>query len=154
MTQYFFDTSAFAKRYHVEAGSDRVGLIFRGGPNSRYRISRLTVMETQSAFATKVRTGHITPNMAISLLDLMLQDVSDGIVELIELERVHFSSAADLVWKYGFERRMRTLDAIQLAVALDLRSKGLLDIFVVADKILAEMAMLEGLPVLNPEVAS
>ena len=49
---------------------------------------------------------------------------------------------------------MRTLDAIQLAVALDLRSKGVLDIFVVADKILAELAMLDGLPVLNPEVGN
>ena len=49
---------------------------------------------------------------------------------------------------------MRTLDAIQLAVAMDLHHKGLLDVFVVADKILADLAVGEGLTVLNPEVAA
>lgn len=49
--------------------------------------------------------------------------------------------------------RMRTLDAIQLAVALDLHSHGLRDVFVVADKILAEVAILEGLSIQNPEEA-
>jgi len=46
---------------------------------------------------------------------------------------------------------MRALDAIQLAVALDLQSQSLLDVFVVADKILAEVVMLEGASFQNPE---
>jgi len=42
------------------------------------------------------------------------------------------------------------LDALQLAVALDLSGLGLLDYFVVADKVLGEVATLEGLAVLDP----
>ena len=46
---------------------------------------------------------------------------------------------------------MRTLDALQLSMALDLRRRELLDTFVVADRLLAEVATLEGLQSLNPE---
>ena len=49
---------------------------------------------------------------------------------------------------------MRTLDATQLAVALDLRGKSELDVFVVADKLLCEVAALEGLVVETPEDAA
>ena len=75
-------------------------------------------METQSAFATKVRTLQIGASQARALFDLMLVDISSGVLELIEVAPAHFVAAASLVWKYGFERRMRTLDAIQMAVAL------------------------------------
>lgn len=44
------------------------------------------------------------------------------------------------------------LDALQLAVALDLSRQNLLDHFVVADHALAEIASLDGLPVINPEM--
>lgn len=99
----------------------------------------------------KVRTGQITPAKAVALQARVLGDVAAGTVYVIPLEPTHFTSAGLLVAKYGFGRRMRTLDAIQLAVALDLHSQGLLDVFVVADKILAEVAILEGLTVQNPE---
>ena len=63
----------------------------------------------------------------------------------------HFHSAGRLVGRYSFTHRLRTLDALQLAVALDLRERGYLDYFVVADKVLAEVAAVEGLAVRNPE---
>jgi hypothetical protein len=43
------------------------------------------------------------------------------------------------------------LDAIQIAVALGLKSQGLVEQFVAADKVLCEVATLEGFAVLNPE---
>ena len=46
---------------------------------------------------------------------------------------------------------MRTLDALQLTVAIELRRRNLLDTFVVADRLLAEVAVFEGLNVENPE---
>jgi len=64
--QFFFDTSAFAKRYHLEVGSDRIAAIFQS-QNSTFQISNLGVLEAQSAFAMKVRTGQITPDKAIAL---------------------------------------------------------------------------------------
>ena len=46
-------------------------------------------------------------------------------------------------------RRVRTLDALQLAVALDLCRRNLLDTFVVEDKLLADVAALDGLVIEN-----
>jgi hypothetical protein len=44
------------------------------------------------------------------------------------------------------------LDALQLAVALDLCQRGLLDELVAADRVLLAVAPLEGLPLMNPEI--
>jgi len=47
--------------------------------------------------------------------------------------------------------RAFALDALQLAVALELRHQKLVDDFVAADTILCEIAALEGFSVINPE---
>jgi predicted nucleic acid-binding protein len=47
-------------------------------------------------------------------------------------------------------RRLRTLDALHLAVALDLRRRGILDHFVCGDESLCSIAIEEGLSTLNP----
>jgi len=49
--------------------------------------------------------------------------------------------------------RLRALDALQLAVAVELRHRSLADFFVAADKVLCEVAGLEGFSVINPEQA-
>ncbi|MEO8051448.1 MAG: hypothetical protein ABI833_13605 [Acidobacteriota bacterium] len=62
-----------------------------------------------------------------------------------------FAMAELLVERYAFDFRLRALDALQLAVALELRNQKLVDHFVAADKILCEVAALEGFSVINPE---
>jgi predicted nucleic acid-binding protein len=49
-----------------------------------------------------------------------------------------------------FRIRLRTLDALQLAVALALSHQGTLDHFVCADQRLCDTATEEGLSVINP----
>ena len=49
-----------------------------------------------------------------------------------------------------FRIRLRTLDALQLAVALALSYQGMIDHFVCADDRLCEMALEEGLSVIHP----
>ncbi len=56
-----------------------------------------------------------------------------------------------LLGRYGLIRRLRTLDALQLAVALDLHRRGICDHFVCADQRLGEVAQQEGLSLLHPE---
>jgi hypothetical protein len=48
-------------------------------------------------------------------------------------------------------RQLRTLDAIPLAVALQLHQSVPMDHFVCADPRLCDVAILEGLAVINPE---
>jgi hypothetical protein len=59
-------------------------------------------------------------------------------------------TAEQLVQKYGLSRSIRTLDAVQLAVALDRDRRHGIDYFVCADANLCEMARAEGFRVINP----
>ena len=84
-------------------------------------------------------------------MDRVFQDIGNGRVTAIARSECHVDSARAIVSKYGYSRRARTLDSLQLAVALDLHGRGLLDVFVVADRQLGEIAQLEGIAVENPE---
>jgi predicted nucleic acid-binding protein len=150
LPQFFFDTSSFVKRYHEELGADQVARVFETA-GSVFQLSNLGILEAQSAFSMNVRTGEISLAQANSVNAGILRDVADNLVTVLTIEPRHFEAASVIISKYGFQRRMRTLDALQLAVALDLRSKNLLDVFVVADRLLAEIGALEGLSGLNPE---
>ena len=61
-----------------------------------------------------------------------------------------FALAESLVERYAFEMQLRALDALQLALALELRESHLIDRFFIADAVLYEIAKLEGLAVINP----
>ena len=58
MPKYFLDTSALAKLYHNEAGSEYMDRILKE-TGSQFVVSRLTIVEMESVLATKVRTGEI-----------------------------------------------------------------------------------------------
>ena len=58
MANYFLDTSALAKLYHQEAGSDYIDRIVEQTA-SRSLISRLSIVEFESVLAIKTRTGEI-----------------------------------------------------------------------------------------------
>ena len=151
MFRYFFDTSAITKFYHHEAGSPRVAHIILNLA-SEVRISSLAILELQSAFAMKVRTGALDEIGADEAMGKVFQDVSSSRIVPSRMTQSHLDLAQLLVAKHGYKKRLRSLDAIQLAVALDLRALGKLDVFVAADKALVEVADLEGLTVENPEV--
>ena len=114
MSLYFVDTSALVKYYRREEGSDVMERLFAAAADQRV-ISRLTMVEMESALATRVRTGEIDRG------------------------------------KHGTERSLRTLDALQLAVAVRLKQEGFAPVFVAADVRLCAVAELEGFRVTNPE---
>ncbi len=58
MPNYFLDTSALAKLYHRESGSEYMDWIVTES-GSRSIISRLSIVEIESVLAIKVRTGEI-----------------------------------------------------------------------------------------------
>lgn len=150
MAQYFFDTSAAVKFYHAEAGTPEVSAIF-DEPGRSVRISSVGLLEIQSAFAMKVRAGVLDRTAAGEQRARLLLDIASDDIEVFTVTEDHFAAAERLNGRHGFAHRLRTLDALQLAVALDLRSQGLLEYFVVADQALGDVAAIEGLTVLNPE---
>jgi predicted nucleic acid-binding protein len=147
---YFFDTSALAKFYHPEIGTPEVDEIMKAS-GTTIRISRLSVVELSSVFAIKVRTQFISREDAQLLLRQFKEDVVSRKYEVFGVGESEFALAERLVDQYAFDLRLRTLDAVQLAVALGLRRQGLIDRFAAADKILCEVAALEGFSVFNPE---
>ena len=98
----------------------------------------------------KVRTGVIERQSAGALRARLMLDIAATEIEVLLLTREHFSNAA-ILGRHSFTKPLRTLDALQLALAIDLRAQELLNVFVVADKALCEVAKSEGLPVLNPD---
>lgn len=150
MAAYFFDTSALVKLYHPEASTSTVDQIFNS-PGTAIRISRLTVAELTSAFAIKVRTQSISRKDAEAFLQQFRQDITSGKLEVFSVGEPEFTTAESLVERYAFDSRLRALDALQLAVAAELRSQELVDHFVAADAALCEVARLEGFSVVNPE---
>jgi len=148
LATYFFDSSALAKRYHREEGSAKVEAIFRE-PGRRIIISNLTVLEIRSVIAGKVRSEVLSPEEATSVANHFKADVAAGTMDVFAISVFDYRRAEDLIARYGFVMRLRSLDALQLGVALDLRDQGLGNTIVAADVALSEVAAREGLLVLN-----
>ncbi len=151
MARYFFDSSALAKLYQDETGSAKVEALFRE-PNRSIIISRLTVVEISSIFARRVRMGDLTAADATTLRNHFLNDVATGEFIVVAVGDSHFSEAERLLTQYGATLSLRTLDALQLAVALDVNRRRSLNSMVAADSNLNEVVAAEGLLVTNPEI--
>jgi hypothetical protein len=63
----------------------------------------------------------------------------------------HFKEGDRLIGQQGLTRHIRPLDALQLAVALDLQRRGMVDQLASSDGHLLAVAVVEGIPVLDPE---
>ena len=142
---YFFDSGALVKLYHLELGSPRIEAAFHEA-DRRIIISRLTGAELHSALSLKIRTGRF----AIAEAALLRTRFLAGAIVVVAMNESHYSTAENLIVRYGGRIALRTLDALQLAVALDTNRRAGLDAFMVADLALAEVARAEGLVVINP----
>ncbi len=138
------------KHFHAEPGSVLVtGMV--EDPRNKVSISSLGLVELQSAFAVKVRSRTLNEEAARMYQVRLAFAVSAGNIDVYSTGPQHFLVAESLIRRHAFSERLRTLDALQLAVALDLSEQGLIDKFVVCDRVLAGVAFIEGLAVLNPQ---
>lgn len=151
VAQYFFDTSALVKVYHEEAGTEGAKKIFES-PDCVVRISSLGSVEIHSALAVKVRSGQLSREAAEALTLRVLADLSSGRIQPHTVTLEHFAQAERFVRRFGYDHRLRSLDALQLAVALDLKARGLVEYIVTADKLLQDVAELLGVPTVNPQM--
>jgi hypothetical protein len=120
-------------------------------PAASILISRLSVVEMQSVFAGKVRSGAISAVDAADLRRRFLEDVAGGLFRILALTSGSFEEAGRLIECYGASHGLRTLDSLQLAVALQLHRAGAVEDFVVADRVLCKVATLDGVSVTDPE---
>jgi predicted nucleic acid-binding protein len=147
---FFLDTSALAKYYRRESGSDVVEQLFADSGAQRV-ISRLALVEMESVFALKIRTGEIDQQAALTARQRLESDLGRRHILMAAVRDEHFQVAKLFVIKYGRDHGLRTLDALQLSVASGLQRAGFAPLFVAADQRLCRTAELEGFRVINPE---
>ncbi len=151
MKTHFLDSSAIAKLYHVEAGTAQVHALAQD-PGNECIISQLSTVEICSVFALKTRTGSIGPQGFSQVTGRFFADLKRGRFKVLVIEPLHIQLAQDLIIKYGLTHGLRTLDAVQLAMAMHLRQAASVDVFVASDVRLGAVALAEGFTVLNPAI--
>jgi predicted nucleic acid-binding protein len=151
LPNYFLDTSALAKRYHKENGSDYVDRILEQS-GARSLISNLSIVELESVLAIKTRTGQINrQSLDIARRRFGADLARQRIIVAPSVHEGHFQTARKLLVRYGVAEGLRTLDALQLAIALDLQQLGNITVLVAADQRLCRIASLAGCSTVNPE---
>lgn len=147
----FLDTSALAKHYHAEAGSAEIDRLWNDSNRALF-VSRLSALEIISVFAGKVRAETISLNDFEILRKRFAADITKT-KRLVgtRLLVAHYQEAERLLRQHGTVRRLRTLDALQLAVAVQLFRKNAIQRVISADKDLLTVAQQEGLGTFNPE---
>ncbi len=143
MKFYFLDTSALVKRYHSEKGTEAIDRIFSENDKAIV-ISSICITEMVSALSRKKEEKAISKEDLDAALSRFFQDAIKDFL-ILELDDGHIKDSIVLVLK----RNLRTLDALQLAVAIGLKDVN--PVFVCADKKLVSVAEKEGLKAINPE---
>jgi len=149
MAEHFYDTSAVVKHYQAELGTPYVDTLL-ADTGSHHFLSALSIVELHSALAQLVRMGQMTDAEFHTVRGQFFADIAPGLWQIVAVTAADFQQAQQLLVKYGLGRSFRTLDAIQLAVAINLHAASPLDDFVSADANLNLVAAAEGLTVLNP----
>jgi len=151
LPNYFVNTSALAKVYHQEGGADFMRRII-SDPASRSFVSHLTIVEMESVLSIKARTGEIDERQVETARRCLRADLSQQrFLVALPIQPRHFHAARVLLVKYGPTEGLRTLDALQVAIALDLKEAGQVSVLVAADQRLCRVATLAGCPAINPE---
>ncbi len=115
--------------------------------SSARHASTLLWVEVRAAIRRRQRVGDISTTDA------------DRLVNSLELQRLRVSSldvTSDVLARAAIlidARQLRSLDALQLASAIETAKRGAVVVFVSADKYLIAAAQAEGLQVMNPETS-
>jgi len=141
MTIYYFDPSAWVKRYFREAGSEAVNALFRESPE--VACCRLGLVEM---FATVARKSSQTP-MDVATVDNIIDNVRADFAafRIVPIDELRSNEAGELAMRH----RLRAMDALHLASASSLRALGEV-VMVSADLELLAASTLNGLKAMNP----
>ena len=137
MTLYV-DSSALLKRYVAEHDSTRADELLRSDPD--LVTARHTMVEVRRNLTRLLEGRDLADGRAAFAEDIRA-------FALVELDAATMDLSAQISELTG----ARTLDALQLAVALDLHRKAAIDRVVSADRDLLAVAAVEGLSVFDPE---
>ncbi len=143
---YFLDTSALVKIYHIETGSDSVIEVY--GSEDIIIISDLGKIEFLSAIFKKYREKDIDEETVNAVIDRFEDDLKNK-YKLLKFSSLVLDEAWSLIKKHAKDFSLRTLDSLQLAFFKTYCEDD--NIFVCADTRLVKIVELEGYEVLVPK---
>jgi predicted nucleic acid-binding protein len=143
---YFLETTAFAKLFVQEQGTDALIRLMEAVEDNRKLISASTPLEIYAAVRRQERTGSISPEDASAALDILRQEAARMVQQ--PLNPAVLEAARQLLDR----THLRWPDSLQLAAALVARDmfQGTEIIFVSASPQLLEAAKAEGFHALDP----
>ena len=142
----YVDTSALAKIYHRESGTETMLEMYAGGES--IQISELARLEFLGTTVRKLREGQLDEKAYQALLERFGEDV-DKRYELLHFSSLIVEETARVLGTYGRQNALRTLDAIQFAFYNIYCEED--TVFVCADLRLAALIQQQGHPTLDPQ---
>ena len=136
----YVDTSALAKWYLNEPRSEDFAKYIQA--ERRVAISRLTVVELRCLLGRRRRARHLTAALEREILRAFQSHVQHGFLTVHRLEDHHALRADELIEQLKDEP-LRTLDALHLAITLDLDCQRI----ATADRVMATAASKLGIQV-------
>jgi len=143
---YFLESTAFAKLFVQEPGTDALIRLMEAVEDNRKLISASTPLEVYAAIRRRQRGGTISPENATSALDILRLEAARMVQE--PLNPAVLEAARQLLDRTS----LRWPDALQLGAAIVARDmfQGTEIIFVSASQHLLEAAKTEGFNTLDP----
>jgi hypothetical protein len=139
-SRVYLDTSALAKWYLNESGSDAFVDYLQAIDVAI--ISRLTRTEMRSLLSRRRRMGELNAETESVLYAAFLDDIARGWLNDYPVTDACFDEAVNLITRYP-EHPLRTLDALHLALVNQLE----IETVATADSVMAEAASTMGLAV-------
>jgi predicted nucleic acid-binding protein len=143
---YFLESTAFAKLFVQEPGTDALIRLIEAVEDNRKLIAASAPLEVYTAIRRKERAGGISPADAMAALEILRMEAARMVQE--PLNPAVLEAARQLIDR----TQLRWPDALQLGAAIVAREmfQGTEIIFVSASQHLIEAARIEGFHVLDP----
>ncbi len=137
----FLDTSSLVKLYHEELGTSELDMLFKLNTIETIFLSEISKLEFESAFWKKARTKEITHEKTQLTISYFRADYDN--FSFTPLDGQLVNRAKNLMVEY-WDLGLRTLDALQLASALNIKPQ--IDLALTADHRLLHIFDLEKVP--------
>jgi uncharacterized protein len=144
---YFLESTAFAKLFVQEPGTDALIRLMETVEDNRKLIAASAPLEVYAAIRRRERAGDISPEDASAAFEILRIEAARMVQE--PLNPAVLEAARQLLDR----TRLRWTDALQLGAALVAREmfRGTEIIFVSASPVLLDAARADGFQALNPE---
>ncbi len=146
MSCYFLESTAFAKLFVQEPGTDNLIRLMEAVEDNRKLIAASAPLEVYAAIRRRERSGGISAADAIAALEILRMESARMVQE--PLNPAVLEAARQLIDRTS----LRWPDALQLGAAIVAREmfQGTEIVFVSASQPLLDAAKSEGFPVLDP----